>query len=58
MFFYSNFIAIKPFVINRTIKVDDFTRRLWNIYTTVREEGQAQVRSWYSVTSICSIFKG
>ena len=26
-----------------TIKVDEFTRRLWNIYETVRKEGITQV---------------
>jgi len=26
------------------VKVDEFTRRLWNIYETVRREGIAQVR--------------
>ncbi|KAF2346251.1 Glutathione synthase [Trinorchestia longiramus] len=28
--------------LQNTIKADDFTRRLWEIYTTVREEGVAQ----------------
>ncbi|KAG0724062.1 Glutathione synthetase [Chionoecetes opilio] len=28
--------------LEKTIKVDEFTRRLWDIYTTVREEGVAQ----------------
>lgn len=28
--------------LRNTIKVDDFTRRLWDIYTTVRKEGMAQ----------------
>ena len=31
-------------VIIRTIKVDDFTRRMWNIYETVRKEGISQVK--------------
>ena len=30
------------------IKVDEFTRQLWNIYETVRREGIAQVK-FYSV---------
>ena len=30
----------------RVIEVDDFTRRLWNIYVTVREEGISQVCEW------------
>ncbi|KAG7160163.1 Glutathione synthetase-like 2 [Homarus americanus] len=28
--------------LKKTVKVDDFTGRLWKIYTTVREEGMAQ----------------
>ncbi|KAG0724060.1 Glutathione synthetase [Chionoecetes opilio] len=32
--------------LEKTIKVDEFTRRLWDIYTTVREEGVAQ---WISL---------
>ncbi|XP_045126156.1 glutathione synthetase-like isoform X2 [Portunus trituberculatus] len=31
--------------LEKTIKVDDFTRRLWDIYTTVREEGISQLIS-------------
>uniref|UniRef100_A0A0P4WD75 Glutathione synthetase n=1 Tax=Scylla olivacea TaxID=85551 RepID=A0A0P4WD75_SCYOL len=31
--------------LEKTIKVDDFTRRLWDIYTTVREEGVSQLIS-------------
>ncbi|XP_045126152.1 glutathione synthetase-like isoform X1 [Portunus trituberculatus] len=31
--------------LEKTIKVDDFTRRLWDIYTTVREEGISQEMS-------------
>ena len=30
-------------LVSRVIKVDDFTRRLWNIYETVRNEGISQV---------------
>ncbi|XP_042237831.1 glutathione synthetase-like isoform X2 [Homarus americanus] len=32
--------------LKKTVKVDDFTGRLWKIYTTVREEGMAQ---WVSL---------
>ncbi|KAK8719714.1 hypothetical protein OTU49_013839 [Cherax quadricarinatus] len=30
--------------LRKTIRVDDFTARLWKIYTTVRDEGMTQVR--------------
>ncbi|KAK7082758.1 hypothetical protein SK128_001378 [Halocaridina rubra] len=37
--------------LRNTIKVDDFTRRLWEIYTTVRKEGVAQALSLGMVRS-------
>ena len=29
----------------RAVQVDDFTRRLWNIYEAVRTEGKSQVKT-------------
>jgi len=38
-----NMTAMVLCLLFSVIKVDEFTRRLWNIYETVQQEGVAQV---------------
>jgi len=37
------FVLNECVVVFSVIKVDDYSRRLWDIYTTVKQEGIAQV---------------
>lgn len=41
--YWMNMTAMVLCLLFSVIKVDEFTRRLWNIYETVQQEGVAQV---------------